>query len=168
MLRRILVCAALLTCAPPAYAGPGVVGLYQVPLGANGRSVVDDLLRGPDGNLWYSDHDAAVIGKLTPTGSFSLLQLPPGAAPEGLTTAVTGPVLYADAGRSAFGRISADGTLTELPMALETPGALPTSILGLPDLPFSFWTAGPYYGLMSNFGSWGGRGLSFPAGVTAG
>jgi virginiamycin B lyase len=167
MLQWLVLCVVLLGFAAPAHAGAGFVGLYQAPLGANGLSGLSDLLVDTDGTVWFTDRGAGAVGRMTPTGSFTMISLPSGTTPEGLTKTGFGEVVYADPGRGTFGRIMPDGSFAESSTPPETPNAKPTAIVALLTPSFSWWTAGQYYGAMDDFGIWMTSGQQLPGGAVS-
>ena len=112
---------------------------------------------GPDGNVWFTENNTNVIGKVTPTGTFTQYSLPDGAMrPIFITNGPDGNLWFTERGTTGgkIGRITPTGTVTEFlppttgplgialgPVFLPVPAA-PTNVSGSnPSLsPVVTWT----------------------------
>ena len=73
-------------------------------------------MRGPDGNLWFTETGTGKIGRLSPnsfsvTGEFPTLT--PNSAPVGITVGQDGALWFTENGQDKVGRITTGGTVTE-------------------------------------------------------
>jgi streptogramin lyase len=71
-----------------------------------------EIVTGADGNLWVTDFNSAAITRISPGGSSTTFQLPPGSFfPHGITAGPDGNVWFTASG--AIGNITPTGTITE-------------------------------------------------------
>ncbi|HEX9095509.1 MAG TPA: IPT/TIG domain-containing protein [Candidatus Dormibacteraeota bacterium] len=90
-----------------------------------------DVVAGPDGNLWFTEGSANQIGRITPAGAVTEFPLPAAnSAPHGITAGPDGNLWFAESLTNRIGRITTAGVITEFP--------IPTSSSGPHDI-----TAGP-------------------------
>ena len=62
---------------------------------------------GPGGNLWFTEEIGNVIGRITPSGSFSGFGIPTAKSrPEGITTGPDGNLWFTEENVSKIGRIT--------------------------------------------------------------
>jgi virginiamycin B lyase len=91
---------------------------YAVPVSTGS---ILDLTAGPDGAVWFTEKQAATIGRITPAGVVRLYPLPspmPGASPPmliGITTGSDGALWFASADSYA-GRLTTAGVFSWFPM----------------------------------------------------
>ena len=85
-----------------------------------------DIVRGPDGAMWFTEHNGGRIGRLTVEGELSEFYLRELSTPTGITVGPDGALWFAQRGVSAIGRITLDGEITEWPTV--TPRAAPLSV----------------------------------------
>ncbi len=85
-----------------------------------------DIVRGPDGAMWFTEHNGNRIGRLTVDGELSEFFLRDLSTPTGITVGPDGALWFAQRGVSAIGRITVDGEFTE--WRTITPRAAPLSI----------------------------------------
>jgi streptogramin lyase len=83
------------------------------------------ITKGPDGNMWFTEHGADRIGRITPDGTiteFSAGITPPSgpaaadfrdAAPHSIVTGPDGNLWFTEQTADRIGRITPDGTITE-------------------------------------------------------
>jgi hypothetical protein len=76
------------------------------------------IVRGPDGNMWFSEQVENTIGRITPAGVVTEFSegISEGAGPVGLTVGPDGNIWFAEYGGSAgrrIGRITPEGVVTE-------------------------------------------------------
>jgi virginiamycin B lyase len=87
----------------------GVVTLFSVP-GFGG------ITTGPDGNIWFTEAGANRIGRITPQGVVTEYLIPVAFSfPESITVGPDGALWFAQGG-GGIGRITTDGTITEIPI----------------------------------------------------
>lgn len=104
---------------------------FPVPLPAQGPT---DIVRGPDGNLWFTLRLSNSIGRITPTGTFTNFPTPTNPSrPRGITVGPDGALwfteplsLFADPGPFKVGRITTAGAITEI--TLDATVGQPTTI----------------------------------------
>ena len=75
-----------------------------------------DIVRGPDGNLWFTESGRNNIGRLSPnsfsvTGEFPTTT--PNSAPWSITVGQDGALWFTENGQDRIGRITTGGTVTE-------------------------------------------------------
>ena len=94
----------------------GVVTEFPVPTPGDPT----DIAVGPDGNLWYVDPTANVIGRITRDGSITEFTngLDPAAEPTAITKGPDGKLWFTEKGTGRIGRISTGGTITEFTSGL--------------------------------------------------
>lgn len=80
---------------------------------------------GPDGNIWFTEGNAALVGKIAPDGTIKTFQL---ASPEDQAGSITagpdGNLWFTDttANGDVIGRITPSGSITTFPLAIRTDG----------------------------------------------
>ena len=120
----------LLPCA--AARGATVTEFYD---GISPFSGPAAIAAGPDGNLWFAEHDADQIGRITPSGVatefYDGIEL--GSGPFGITAGPDGNMWFTeyDAG-NRIGRITPTGVVTEFSAGI-TDGSSPRDIVAGPD-----------------------------------
>ena len=107
-----------------------VINEYQVPVPAGHPNDWDSLYTitaGPDGNLWFTEHNTARIGRITPAGTITEFPpLNPGSQPNGITAGPDGNLWFTEEAATPpgptnpgpgvsnkIGRITPSGILTE-------------------------------------------------------
>ena len=85
-----------------------------------------NVVTGPDGNLWVAEGYAALVAKITPSGTVTEYPTASGGAPMALTVGGDGNIWFADAANSAIGKITTSGTVTTY--TLPDSNCYPTSI----------------------------------------
>jgi RHS repeat-associated protein len=102
---------------------------YAIPT-ANSRPW--EIAKGPDGNLWFTEHSANQIAKVTTSGTFTEYAIPTsGSAPDGIVTGPDGNVWFTELGGNTIGKITTSGTITEY--TLPNSGSGPDIIVVGPD-----------------------------------
>lgn len=96
-------CIAPLTTAPAAEAESPAYGVL-----ARGLVSPHTIARGPDGNMWFSDHGAGSLGAVTPTGQVATIQIGQ-RAPQGLATGADGLLWFADSVTNSIVKVTGDG-----------------------------------------------------------
>ena len=93
--------------------------------GANPQKIVI----GPDGNLWFTELDVDLIGRITPSGEITEFSegITAGAGPFGLTVGPDGALWFTEYHGNRIGRITTDGTVSEFSSPL-LDGTSPRSI----------------------------------------
>ena len=78
---------------------------------------MENVVIGPDGNVWFTAPAANVIGRLDALGNRTLFPLPEAAsAPIGLTNGPDGALWFTEFSGNRIGRITTAGTITEYPI----------------------------------------------------
>ena len=96
------------TCNPvPA----GTVTQFPLPSGINAD---EQITAGPDGNMWFLDHDK--IGRITPTGAVTVFPtgLTNSAHLEGITAGPDGNLWFTDDASGRIGHITTTGTVSTI------------------------------------------------------
>jgi streptogramin lyase len=74
----------------------------------------DDIVAGPDGNLWFTESGADRIGRITPGGTITEFTTPTaGSNPTGIASGADGNVWFIESGTNDIGRIAPAGVITE-------------------------------------------------------
>jgi virginiamycin B lyase len=108
------------------YLGPGNVG-------------PDSIAVGRDGGLWFTEANAARIGRLS-GGRVTTFRLAPGSNPRGIAAGADGALWFTEAGADRIGRIGVAGRVRTF--AIPTPRADPVRIAAGPDGALWFTEAG--------------------------
>lgn len=105
------------TPAPVAPPGPSAISEFS-----SGKDP-EEIISGPDGNLWFSEGAADKLARLTPSGSLTEYPVPTaGGNPVGLITGPDGAIWFAEEYGDRLGRLdTATGTITEYPTAWTRP-----------------------------------------------
>ena len=86
-----------------------------------------DIVRGPDGNLWFTDCHTNSIGKITTSGTITEYRVPEGSEPVGITSGPDGNLWFTDLHTSKVGKITTSGVITEYSLpAASYPGQITT------------------------------------------
>jgi streptogramin lyase len=112
-------------------AGPSKIGritpngaLTEFPIYASAEGPPEDIVAGPDGNLWFTELEGH-IEKITPNGVITEFSLPSGQRLFGITGGPDGNLwftetdLVAPPSPSRVGRITPQGAITEFPVPME-------------------------------------------------
>jgi streptogramin lyase len=76
-----------------------------------------EIVRGPDGNLWFTEQTGAAIGRITPAGRISEFRTPTQqSAPAGITAGPDGNLWFTEQHGRRIGRITPTGIITEFPL----------------------------------------------------
>jgi virginiamycin B lyase len=115
---------------PSASSGTPVPVLVEFPLGGS----TDDLVAGPDGNLWFTEYDLERIGRITPSGAVTEFSagLTAGGRPMGVAAGPDGNLWFTENAGDRIGRITPEGVITEFSAGI-TPGSAPLGITAGPD-----------------------------------
>ena len=130
--------AAVADATPLGTSPPGrLLGTYSIPTEAGPENVV----AGPDGNVWFTESWAGNVGMVTPDGTVS--EYSTGVAdsiPDGMTVGPDGNMWFADAGANAIGMVTPAGVVSE--WSVPEADAWPTSIAAGPDGTLRFTESG--------------------------
>ncbi len=126
ILLTILFGLGLVIAPAQAAAPPGVITEYDLPAG----SEASEIAAGPDGNLWFTENDRHMIGRITPGGSVTEFPLATGAEPLGIAAGPDGNMWFTEYGAQAIGKITMTGVVSEYAL---TPGRGPADITAGPD-----------------------------------
>jgi streptogramin lyase len=100
---------------------PGVVTEYAVPTaGATPLGIT----LGADGNMWFSELNGNMIGKVTPAGAISEMPLAAGSGPVDIVEGPNNSVWFVEATSSKIGEMTTAGVLTEFPTNTANAGPL--------------------------------------------
>jgi virginiamycin B lyase len=64
---------------------------------------------GPDNNIWYDDVGLGAIGRITPSGTISVMDVSPAAIPTGITVGADNNLWFTDSGLNGIGIVRLDG-----------------------------------------------------------
>jgi streptogramin lyase len=104
-----------------ATTGPNVIN-FNIKVGAIAESAnlsastIDSLniTSGGDGNLWFTEFDPNMIGRITPAGVYTAFPIPtPNSGSDGITTGSDNNVWFTESLTDKIGRITPTGTITE-------------------------------------------------------
>ena len=113
LLTAVLACVVLLgLSSAPAWAKAGTIKEFPIPT----KSAPFAITAGPDGNLWFTEVTAGAgqIGRLTPSGRFTVFPVPTASSmPEGITAGPDGNLWFTESGSNKIGRITPAGSITE-------------------------------------------------------
>jgi serine/threonine protein kinase len=91
------------------------------------NSEPNEIVTGPDGNLWFTESTGNNISRITPQGTVITFPLPtPKSNPAGITTGPDGNLWFTESAGNKIGRITPQDTITEflLPTLNGTPGRI--------------------------------------------
>src|SRR4029077_15908696 len=107
----------------------GMVTEFAIPTPASDPRAINN---GPDGNLWFVEHDAHAIGRIPPMGVGTECGIPAGGRPIGIAAGADGNLWFIEPGATnAVGRITPMGEVSEYP--IPTANAEPSGITAGPD-----------------------------------
>jgi streptogramin lyase len=110
------------------------------------RSAPYAIAAGPDGNLWFTEINAARIGRITPAGAFTEYEIPSGTTANDITAGPDGNIWFTERDNAVLGRIvPSTGAVAEFPVNATSP---PNGITAGPEgsLWFTEQLNGPYIG----------------------
>ncbi len=130
---RAILSALMLIAAGSAFAaGEIVTTTYPVP---TPKALPEGVITGPDGNVWFTENGAPIIGRVVPsTGVITEFVVPdgPNGAPWDIIVGPDGALWYTDTNTSQIGRMTTDGIVTNLYSTL-TPDSAPRRLTIGPD-----------------------------------
>jgi streptogramin lyase len=107
---------------------------YGAPMGGETGGII----KGPDGNLWFTTTTPALVVKMTPSGQSTTYGLPgTGRTPADITAGPDGNLWYTDTTANLVGRITTSGAITEY--AIPTPASYPRAICAGPKGDGNVW-----------------------------
>src|SRR5438552_483215 len=109
---------ALVGGTRPTAARPATPDLqfasFPVPSHAN---TLDGITTGPDGNLWFTEADTNLIGRITPAGVIREFGgLTASSSPSGITAGPDGNLWFTESDGNRIGRITPSGVVREFPV----------------------------------------------------
>jgi streptogramin lyase len=96
----------------------GASAFYEIPWVSDAESIT----AGPDGNLWFADHVASAIGRVTTGGVFTKFAItgPPGTYPWQLASGPDGAMWFTDFNGHRIGRLTTSGQVSFFPIPGES------------------------------------------------
>jgi virginiamycin B lyase len=92
----------------------------------------ESITAGPDGNVWFTEHDANKIGRITPAGAVTGFPIPTDRTrPVVITNGPDGALWFTEPLANKIGRITTSGVITEFPLPM--PQRVPIGIVAGPD-----------------------------------
>lgn len=106
--------ATLLGCGATPH-GSGSITTFALP---HADSLPQEIVKGPDGNMWFLEHDDR-IGRITTAGVITEFSVPAGSRPTDITVGPDGALWFTEF-NSKLGRITTAGAASEFPVTLKT------------------------------------------------
>ncbi len=76
-----------------------------------------EIIRGPDGNLWFSEEVANAIARLTPRGKVTAFPLhTPQSSAQGMAVGADGDIWFTELMHDAIGRMTPQGAIATFPL----------------------------------------------------
>jgi streptogramin lyase len=113
----ITVLAAL--CLPAAAHASFTIQEYPTPTAGSDPM---GIALGSDGNIWFTEHDAGRIARVTPGGVVTEYPLDPASEPTDITAGPDGNLWFTEYAGNQIGRITTSGTITEFPVPTANSG----------------------------------------------
>jgi len=80
-----------------------------------------EITKGPDGAMWFTEHDANKIGRITTAGTITEFDIPTAnSQPSGITAGPDGNLYFAEYNAKQIARITTSGTITEMPVQFDS------------------------------------------------
>jgi len=134
------------------------VTMFPVPTAA---SQPFGIVSGPDGNLWFTEGNRDVVGRITPKGEITEYHTPTGGSqPGAITVGPDGNLWLAEVSGNNIARLTTAGGFTEFP--IPTPYSDPRDIVAGPD--GALWFTETSAGMVSRV-TVDGHVTEFPAGT---
>ena len=110
--------------ATPTPFPQGVSNEYAIPTAASNPG---DLVKGPDGSVWFTEIAANKIGKLSQSAAVTDYAVPAaGAAPQSITVGPDSALWFTEPGRGNIGRLAISTlSFTEIPLIASCTGTCP-------------------------------------------
>ena len=96
--------------------------LTEFPTTSAYRSGGAGIARGADGNLWFTEYDAARIGRISRTGVFTDFIVPGPTAVQDITAGPDGNLWFTQSNTNQIGRITPQGVVTSFTIPSQTTG----------------------------------------------
>jgi len=94
----------------------------------------NDIVAGPDHNLWFTESIANRIGRITVNGDIGEFPIPsPGSGPSGIAAGPDGNLWFTESAAGRIGRISTAGVVTEFELPPASRNRGPADIVSGPD-----------------------------------
>ncbi len=120
----LMLGVSVLCACSSAAATEGAIAEFSIPT-AEAKPV--SIAPGPDGNLWFTEHEGNKIGRITPSGAITEFSLPtPASALEEIAPGPDGNMWFTEHKADNVGRITPSGAITEF--------SIPTAISGPEDI----------------------------------
>lgn len=120
----VMFLSAFVSSVVAGRSGAATIDEFAIPTAA---SLPQDLVVGPDGNVWFTQRAADKIGRITSEGAVTEFSLPSsGSEPVGIAVGPDGAVWFTEYAGNRIGRITTSGSISEFPLL--TTGAGPYSI----------------------------------------
>jgi len=103
-----------------------VLGEFPVPTPG---SFPDQIVSGPDGNLWFTEYLVDQIGRITPAGAITSFPISAGAGPTAIVAGRDGNLWFTEQAGNRIGRITTTGVVTEFGPV----GGMPAGMAAGPD-----------------------------------
>lgn len=99
----------------PCGVAAGVCALLILALAGANPAAAQDITRGPDGNVWFTEPGVNSIGRITPDGVVSQFMIStPDSRPGAITAGPDGKLWFTEQGASEIGSVTTDGAIREL------------------------------------------------------
>ncbi|MHB1571260.1 MAG: virginiamycin B lyase family protein, partial [Solirubrobacteraceae bacterium] len=102
---------------------PSTGEVTEYPLPGEGKP--DNITKGAEGDLWFTDGNTNKVGRMTPAGAVTEYALPSNSAPQGITLGKEGDLWFTEENSNKIAKITPAGAISEY--ALPS-GSLPTAI----------------------------------------
>jgi len=124
----VAVLLATLTTAPGALAARASK-ITEFSAGISAGSGLEGIAAGPDGNLWFTEHEGDRIGRITPSGAVTEFSagISAGSGPVGITVGPEGDLWFTEHEGDRIGRITSSGEVTEFSKGIAA-GSSPQAI----------------------------------------
>jgi virginiamycin B lyase len=117
----------LMALAPGVYASAAsdeVITEYPLPTPRSGPT---SIVAGPDGALWFTEHVAGKVGRITTSGAVTEFSMPTVvSAPHRITAGPDGALWFTEPFANKIVRVTTSGTVT--PFSIPTPDSQPARI----------------------------------------
>src|SRR5438132_1154306 len=112
----LVVATATLVVAMVSPARAARPGIREFPVRTNG-SGPSAIAAGPDGNLWFTEHNGNQIGRITPRGDVRKFRTPTSiSGPWDIAAGPDGNLWFTEIDANQIGRITPHGHIREFPL----------------------------------------------------